>query len=414
MRDFIRPRLYFENGAQEQELNTIVELLQELGPTQALAALLPQSKDKSEGSTEIDENKDGKTIAYKGRKSLTSLEEALVFFEVDLDIWEIERHVLNSWDVHSVENGLQTNYQVKIWLKKKTADPQDIKADLLSQIEPIKPTIKAPAIHKKRKYAVELMITDLHLGKIGFDVNTMEFNWTVQECQKAYEDCIAYTLSKVDPKEIDHFILPTGNDFYNINSDDNSTKAGTPQMTGQFFQNLFKYGRLMVESTIQGLYEIAPVHAYFVPGNHDRDAVFSLGDSIEGRFANIDDVIVENQAIKRMYHQWGKELLIGFDHGDRIREKNWSQVMMVDRPQQYAEAARRYMRFGHYHKNQKKKILDYTIKDEHYGVDVEICPSLSPTDKWHYQNLYVGNIRRSKSFIHERGKGLVQEIYYNL
>lgn len=410
-----RKRLHYSSEYELEQWDKVIDLIHKVGLDNAEAALSEEGQEVKEGTTMKEERKDKMVLTHKGRQSITSLDQAIEFFEIDTENWDIVNWVANSWDVTSVKNGLQTNYQVKVWLKRKVANEADIKADILSSIEPIE--IKAntsPAIHKTRKYAVELMVTDLHLGKVGFDPVTLSLNWSVDQCRQAYQDCINYTLSKLDLSEIDHFILPTGNDFYNINSDTNDTKAGTPQLTGQFFQQLFKIGRLMIQSCLEGLYPIAPVHAYFVPGNHDHDAVFGLGDSIDCKFEQIDDVHVYNRPILRQYHRWENEILIGYHHGHQIKQKNWMQTMMVDRPEDYAAVRQRFMRFGHYHKNQKKRILDYTIKDEEYGVEIEICPSLSPVDVWHYNNLFIGNNRRSKSFVYERGKGLVSEIYYNL
>jgi hypothetical protein len=60
---------------------------------------------------------------YKGSKSITTLEQALGFSEVDLNEWEVERHIFNSWDVTMKgEDGepiTKTNYQVKVWFRRK-------------------------------------------------------------------------------------------------------------------------------------------------------------------------------------------------------------------------------------------------------------------------------------------------------
>jgi len=55
---------------------------------------------------------------YEGETSLTSLDAALKFCKVDLNIWEVERHLFNSWDVTSTNFGKRTNYQVKVWFKR--------------------------------------------------------------------------------------------------------------------------------------------------------------------------------------------------------------------------------------------------------------------------------------------------------
>lgn len=54
-------------------------------------------------------------------KSLETLEEALEFCEADLDKYEVDRYIFNSWDVVMKVDETpvkRTNYQVKIWFKK--------------------------------------------------------------------------------------------------------------------------------------------------------------------------------------------------------------------------------------------------------------------------------------------------------
>lgn len=78
-------------------------------------------------SRAVEETKTGKTYTYKGNRPITSLEEAVEFFEVDLQKWEVERWVCNAWDVSkATDAGFEktTNYQVKVWLKPNSANFQ--------------------------------------------------------------------------------------------------------------------------------------------------------------------------------------------------------------------------------------------------------------------------------------------------
>lgn len=70
--------------------------------------------------------KDGDTITYiyDGGMPITSEAQALEFFEVDTDRYEVSKFVVNSWDVHmrlrAPEQVVRkTNYQVKLFLKRK-------------------------------------------------------------------------------------------------------------------------------------------------------------------------------------------------------------------------------------------------------------------------------------------------------
>jgi len=75
--------------------------------------------------TRWEEEKDGSAIfEYKGEKPIKTLEEAINFSEVDLNVWEVDRHVFNAWDVSmkhadGKSSFKRTNYQVKVWFKRK-------------------------------------------------------------------------------------------------------------------------------------------------------------------------------------------------------------------------------------------------------------------------------------------------------
>ena len=65
-----------------------------------------------------------------------TLEQLLQACQVDLDVWEVDHHIVNTWENYSVADGHQTLYQVKAWLIRKkpvaiqpTVDPVVIKVD---------------------------------------------------------------------------------------------------------------------------------------------------------------------------------------------------------------------------------------------------------------------------------------------
>lgn len=264
-----------------------------------------------------------------------------------------------------------------------------------------------------RRLSVEIMITDLHLGKIGFNPETMEFNWTLQDAAREMNAAIDFFVSQVDGSRIAEFVLPIGNDYLNIDNSSNQTRRGTPQMSGDFWHNVFRFGKQLAIAAIEKLATIAPVRVYMVKGNHDEDSVFSLGEVIAAYFNSHPNVDVTNHPVERNYHEFGANL-IGFAHGHEFNMAKAMQTMAMDEPIRFGRSKFRSYHFGHLHQNKLTKVMNLAIKEEHFGVDVEICPSMSPLDEWHYKNAYIGNLRRAKCFVRDFANGLVQEIYYNL
>ena len=107
-------------------------------------------------SKKITQQGNTKTLEAKTRQSITSLEEALAFFEVDLSQWQVEKYTVNSWD-----SGGIPQYQVKVFLKEKN-EAFDLQADLRTALQNLKPS--------KQRFKLNgsghgvLAITDLHIG----------------------------------------------------------------------------------------------------------------------------------------------------------------------------------------------------------------------------------------------------------
>lgn len=303
-------------------------------------------------------------------------------------------------------HGMRIQWALKDESLKKTLD------SLVSQI-----SLKDFKVEKinvdGRRLSVEPMITDLHLGKIGFNPDTMDFNWTLQDAARELNAAIDFFLSQIEVSDIAEFVVPIGNDFLNVDNSSNQTRRGTPQMSGDFWHNVFRFGKQLAIAKVERLAEIAPVKVYMVKGNHDEDSVFTLGEVISAYFKAHPNVTVTNNPVQRNYHEFGANM-IGFAHGHEFNMAKAMQTMATDEPIMFGRTKFRSYHFGHLHQNRINKVLNLAIKEEHFGVDVEICPSMSPMDAYHYHNAFIGNLRRAKCFVRHFDLGLVKELYYNV
>lgn len=371
---------------------------------------LLESRQEIPEKKQYKETPEGAAIEYEGRQSITSEQQAIDFFQIDTDKWLVRDLQHRSWDVTTKSGSVYTNYYTSVKLAPRKKTFEEIKRQLREEI----PRINLKVKHRSVKGLVcEMMITDLHMGKMGFNPETLEFIWSPEQAAQVYYNAINHFVNNC-PDKIAYILLPTGNDLLNINSDTNTTKRGTPQMTGEFFQRLFTFTRKMVSHTIETLVaQVAPVHVKMIPGNHDEDAVFHLGDALKARYEDQQHVHIDNELIRRKWHRFGQSL-IGWDHGHNFRFNEAYKAVSQDRPRDFGETKYRYFRLGHLHKNMRSETWQGKTLDELNGVEVEICPALTPTDAWHYKNLYIGNIRRAKSFFYDEQLGKVQEVYYNL
>jgi hypothetical protein len=360
-----------------------------------------------------DERDDAASFIAVTRKVIHTKEQAIELAEVDLDVWQVERFLLNSWGVTNGKGEYFTNYQVKLWFKRRKQSERELESILTKKIAESASKSLKKHIVKRRSLSVEPNITDLHLGRFAFDEKSLSHIWSLEEAKHHYNEAIDSSFAQIELSEIAEFVLPVGNDMIQIDSSNNMTTRGTPQMNTEFWQTLFEYSYHMTKDVIERLSKIAPVKVLMIAGNHDYDSTFSLGVALQAYFRTNENVEVVNKGMLRTYHRFGANLT-GFNHGDVKQPMRLHAAMTKDVPELYGDTKFHSYHIGHLHKNSKKTIFDFVEKDEYYGLDIEICPSMTPTDAWHYKNLYIGNLRRSKTFVNHITEGRIAEFYYNV
>lgn len=103
-----------------------------------------------------------RVIDSKSRR-ITTLDELIAFCEIDLNVWNIDRHIINKWEVGiNGEDGIEVSplFQVKAWLTK--IHPEAIKP----VIQPIEIRADIPKIGKSRQSGLKkaLLLGDAQIG----------------------------------------------------------------------------------------------------------------------------------------------------------------------------------------------------------------------------------------------------------
>lgn len=112
------------------------------------------------------------TVSSKSER-IKTLDQLLDVADVDLNIFEIEKEVVNAWEVTSWKKGyaeVRTNFQVKAWLKNKFFNKVDSEwvQGYFDEIANGLPTIDIPKVDRTGDPIV-CAIADLHAG--GFTEN---------------------------------------------------------------------------------------------------------------------------------------------------------------------------------------------------------------------------------------------------
>jgi hypothetical protein len=147
--------------------------------------------------------------------------------------------------------------------------------------------------------------------------------------------------------------------------------------------------------------EIAPVDVILIPGNHDEERLFYLGDAISCWYNNNPNVTVDNRAIHRKYYQFGQNL-IGFAHGADEKLHLLPMLMANDVPELWAQTKYREWHTGDKHRTNKLDIA------ETGGVVVRVLRSLVEFDAWTFNQGYMG-IKAAESFLWHPENGLIAQ-----
>lgn len=202
-----------------------------------------------------DNKKPNNDVDYDGYPSnhIKTLDQLLSRCNVDREIWKVENHYVNKWDVTSWKSGKpQTweNFQVKARLKLKENESNAKKAGeifqkLVNEYEPpltkIDKKLFENNINNDENNILEVSIFDLHFGKLAWNGETGE-NFDTKIARKRFIYTIKKLIQRSGSFSIKKILFPIGNDFFNTDNKFNTTSAGTPQDEDLRWQKTFDAG----------------------------------------------------------------------------------------------------------------------------------------------------------------------------
>jgi predicted phosphodiesterase len=353
----------------------------------------------------FDEKKDTATAESKS-SNIRTLEDLIDVCKIDLNIWEIERYIVNKWEVAAKgSDGVMKHsplYQVKAWLKKKEVTKAKevielFKKELLALPRPVKTR------NASGKYVYEISIPDLHLSKLCWGKETGYEDYDIKIASNLFKEAMHYLVSKVEVNTLDKIVLPIGNDFFNSEGLSGMTTKGTRQDDDSRWPKSFQVGCNLIAELVDELSKSVNVDIIIVPGNHDFERCFYLGEFLSAWYRNNDAVRIDNSPTSRKYVSFGKNLIL-FTHGNEEKAANLPLLMATENPN-FSDCKFRTAHLGHFHGTEMK---------EYNGVKVRILPSLCAPDAWHSNKGYVGNVRSATAFLYEKDNGEVANFYYNI
>lgn len=341
---------------------------------------------------------------------IKTLEDALEYAEVNLDVWDVERYIVNKWEVGAKlpdANGdkrlvVEPLYQVKVWLKRKIPSlHQKIIDNIFDRMEHIKPHHPKPKLKKyKEPHLIEVALYDHHFGKLAWAEETGE-DYDISIATRIYDEAVVELLRYTSGYDVDKILYVIGQDFFHVNNAEFTTAKGTEQDVDSRFPKIFAAGYEAVIDAIKSCLHFAPIDVIWVPGNHDRETSYFLAHSLRAYFKDSKHVNVDLSPKKRKYYQYGNNL-IGFTHGNEEPHRDLPAIMAAECRDIWSQVDCCEWHIGHTHKRKETK---YLASDTFGGISVRTIPSLTGTDAWHYSKGYVKNPRVAEAYLWSKNNG---------
>lgn len=367
---------------------------------------------------------EGKGVGTVTTRSLDikTVEDLLSISEVDMDIWEVDRHEINSWEVtvggRNTGTGdceTFTNFQVKVWFKRKHPEILAVE-ELLEQMKvasPIVSKIKIRPIRSKGGHnrELEISLADIHFGLRCFKP-AADIDWSPEQAAvmtMAMLEKLLLLSRSFGPFE--RIVFPMGHDFLHSDNVYNTTTAGTVQPEADAWQNTFLKGEELAFAIVERMREEAPVKVISVPGNHSRHSEIALSRVLNARYHNNENVEVDASLSPFKFHLYGVNL-IGFEHGHSIRQTVRLAALMANECRLNGWQQARFCEFhlGDQHRKGSGKPSMF----EEQGVSVEYMPGLTPANEWHRIHSYNWQKRAGLGFVWDKSAGPISRLQVNI
>lgn len=413
------------------------ENIQKRGTTSA-GHIRIKCNDCGEWSAVLEDEKQSYTFTNNGQTAqivaeiddeIRTADDLIKILKIDTDTWKIDRFQVGKsiayrkdrtvqWDVtdgkvtsgHVDDSGkllLKPIFNVKVWMSRKT---DEIRANLALedfqklayQFAPKAVNLKYPKLKRGMLYEIEM--PDIHIGKLTWGEETGEDSDIKIQVQTA-KSVIQSLLLHTQNYPIERILFPIGHDYFNVDNQFNTTSHGTPQQEDTRWRKTFRVGWTLAADMIAMCAQVAPVDVYIIPGNHDEERSYYLGETLSALYAKSKNVMVENSAKSRKYYQYGKNL-IGMTHGYHEKIAKLKDIMSFEVPDLWAST-----KFREWHTGDKHHKEDFLYKthEADNGVVIRILRSLTPPDAFHYNKGYIGALKASEAFLWDKENGLIAQ-----
>lgn len=341
----------------------------------------------------------------------TCHESKVLYNNVETTVNNIDKNV-NVSDNTNKPNYILSSYRLNKegematqWFKfvnklDEQADIKEIFREVISEVNIISDLFSYPDPSGYNLLVINA--TDVHLNKKYFNKET-----SLDDQINTFKAAVGYSLEKAD--NIGKIMLNIGHDF--LHSEWNGTTTrGTPQDTLESFEVLFRKALKALIDVITYCASIAPIDVILVNGNHAYAAELQLFSALEVYYEAVNNNNIKlfgGKESRKYYSFHNNSFMLIHDTMNKISDL--PLLFATEQPKLFVKA-NKYILSGHLH---SKKEVSFLTSSENFGIEHIQCPSLSGADKWHDDNMYIGNKERMLSLVVSPIKGIINQIIFN-
>ena len=320
--------------------------------------------------------------------------------------WLVEKATVHNQKTKDGENHKQ------IWARVKRKDTapfmdEEWRTSFLDKVKKLAPkNIELPK--EDYQLASVINLSDAHLRMLSWHKETgvnYDLKIGAHVTRKSGLYLLEETVTKLGAEKV---VLVIGNDMFHSDSQEPFTKrSGNLLDVDSRYQRGFEVAVEVITEIIDTAitkYNV-PVEVIPIPGNHDDETVYFLGQYLHAYYYKQENVLIRNSPQRRKYFRWGK-CLIGLSHGDGIKKTDVPNIMSKENPNiSWEDCPFREMLFGHKH---------HEMSHDEKGTVIRWVNAIAPEDAYHYYKGYIGSVKGSQAFMYDKNIGLKNITYYRV
>jgi predicted phosphodiesterase len=323
------------------------------------------------------------SISLKADKlPITSFDELVEFYEIDLKRWEPTSQLFNFWGSEA-----NPNFQVKAAFREREyhALREEDRQAVRDRFAERAPTWERTEHGDRSGNLLEIVVSDLHADALTLNGAPLDERLAVVGAG------IFSILYRARGLGVERIALVLLGDTFNHDGT-GTTSNGTPQENLGDPRETYLKIRDWIAAVTDRLSRQAPVDLYLMEGNHDQERTFYALDSLAGHFRHHPNVTVNEDPV-RAGIEWG-DVLVGLWHGERQKNTDIAMTLLRDYPTQGKTVLEVHL--GHEHTRRE---------DEVNGVLLRRFRSPTSESVWADRRLMKHSVRSITGILWNRTRG---------